>query len=132
MGVKSITKRNLISRTVDRAAGTDVPVTVETKRAKFKPLSTDKKMNNENIEQNGDGSSKPDTDNININININNHQQTNNNSDPLDKVAGSQNSQPQKPISEARLRANRQNSKKSTGPKTPRGKQYSRRNAVKH
>ncbi len=85
-------------------------------------------MNNEDFPQNGDGSSKPDTDNININ----NHQPTNNNSDPVGKVAGSQTSEPKKPISEARLRANRQNSKKSTGPKTPRGKGYSRRNAVKH
>ena len=110
------------------AAVTDVPVTVDTNRAKFKPLSTDKKMNNENLQQNGDGSSNPDTDNNNIN----NYQPTNNNSDPLDKVASSQTSQPKKPISEARLRANRQNSKKSTGPKTDRGKGYSRRNAVKH
>jgi hypothetical protein len=35
-------------------------------------------------------------------------------------------------ISEARLRANRENAKKSTGPKTARGKAYSRRNALKH
>jgi hypothetical protein len=101
---------------------------VDTNHGNFKPLSTGKKMNNENLQQNGDGSSKPDTDNININ----NHQPTNNHSDPVGKVAGSQTSQPKKVISDARLRANRQNSKKSTGPKTPRGKQYSRRNAVKH
>ncbi len=67
-----------------------------------------------------------------INININNHQPTNNNGHPLDKLDGSQTSQPKKPISDARLRANRQNAKKSTGPKTARGKGYSRRNAVKH
>jgi hypothetical protein len=37
-----------------------------------------------------------------------------------------------KPISEARLRANQNNSKKSTGPKTAQGKAWSRRNALKH
>src|SRR5271170_7771864 len=47
-------------------------------------------------------------------------------------VDGSQIKQPQPSISEARLRANRENAKKSTGPKTARGKDYSRRNAVKH
>lgn len=57
---------------------------------------------------------------------------TTNTSDPQDKVAGSETSQPKKPISEARLRANRQNAQKSTGPKTARGKAYCRRNAVKH
>jgi hypothetical protein len=35
-------------------------------------------------------------------------------------------------ISEHKLKANRENSKKSTGPKTLRGKAYSRRNAFKH
>src|SRR5437762_14275189 len=35
-------------------------------------------------------------------------------------------------ISEHKLKANRENSKKSTGPKTLRGKAYSRRNALKH
>ncbi len=83
-------------------------------------------MNNEYFPEKGDGSCKPDTDDNN------NHQPTNNNSNPVGKVAGSQTSQPKKPISEARLRANRQNAKKSTGPKTTRGKRYSRRNAVKH
>jgi hypothetical protein len=37
-----------------------------------------------------------------------------------------------KPISEARLRANRENAKKSTGPRTAHGKGYSSRNATKH
>ena len=83
-------------------------------------------MNNEDLKQNGDGSSEPDTDN---NTNNNNKSNTN---DPPDKVASLQTSQPKTPISEARLRANRQNAKKSTGPKTARGKGYSRRNAVKH
>src|SRR6266700_43698 len=35
-------------------------------------------------------------------------------------------------ISERKLQANRKNAKKSTGPKTPRGKAFSQRNAVKH
>jgi hypothetical protein len=35
-------------------------------------------------------------------------------------------------VSERKLRANRQNARKSTGPKTPIGKAYSGRNAVKH
>ena len=37
-----------------------------------------------------------------------------------------------KPISEAKRRANRENAKKSTGPKTVRGKGYSSRNAITH
>jgi hypothetical protein len=73
---------------------------------------------------NSDGSSQTDTNNTNIN--------NNNASDPQDKVDGSETSQPKKSISEARLRANRQNAKKSTGPKTSRGKTYSSRNALKH
>jgi len=36
------------------------------------------------------------------------------------------------PVSESRLRANRENAQKSTGPKTARGKRFSSRNAVKH
>ena len=35
-------------------------------------------------------------------------------------------------ISERKLKANRENAKKSTGPRTARGKAFSRRNAVKH
>jgi hypothetical protein len=35
-------------------------------------------------------------------------------------------------ISERKLKANRENAQKSTGPKTPKGKEYSRRNALKH
>lgn len=35
-------------------------------------------------------------------------------------------------VSERKLKANRENAKKSTGPKTARGKAYSRRNALKH
>ncbi len=35
-------------------------------------------------------------------------------------------------VSSRKIAANRQNALKSTGPKTPRGKVYSRRNALKH
>ena len=35
-------------------------------------------------------------------------------------------------ISERKLKANRENAKKSPGPRTARGKEYSRRNATKH
>lgn len=34
--------------------------------------------------------------------------------------------------SDRKLKANRENAKKSTGPRTPRGKSFSRRNALKH
>jgi len=37
-----------------------------------------------------------------------------------------------KTVSQDKLHANRENAKKSTGPRTPRGKAYSRRNAIKH
>jgi hypothetical protein len=39
---------------------------------------------------------------------------------------------PKRPISEARLRANRENAKRSTGPRTEEGKQRSRQNAAQH
>jgi hypothetical protein len=35
-------------------------------------------------------------------------------------------------VSERKLKANRENAKKSTGPRTSRGKGFSRRNALKH
>ena len=84
--------------------------------------------NENDLTLNSDGSSQTVANN---NTN-NNNTTTNNTSDPQDKVAGSETSQPKKPISEARLGANRQNAQKSTGPQTARGKGYSRRNAVKH
>jgi hypothetical protein len=37
-----------------------------------------------------------------------------------------------KNLSDRKLKANRQNAGKSTGPKTPEGKRYSKRNAIKH
>jgi len=77
------------------------------------------------LTQTSDGSSQTATNNTNINHN--------NTRDPQDgQVDGSKTSLPKKPISEARLRANRENSQRSTGPRTARGKRYSRRNAVTH
>ena len=80
--------------------------------------------NENDLTPNSDGSPQTDTNNTNIN--------NNNTSDPQDKVDGSQTSPPKKPISEARLRANRQNAQQSTGPRTTRGKGHSRRNALNH
>ena len=51
---------------------------------------------------------------------------TNPNAEAPNKSDGSQTSPPQPSISEARLRANRESAKKSTGPKTARGKTYKR------
>jgi hypothetical protein len=45
---------------------------------------------------------------------------------------GAEASPPKPPVSEARLRANRENAKKSTGPKTAHGKACVRRNALTH
>lgn len=53
-------------------------------------------------------------------------------SDRQHQVDGSQTSQSKPNISEARVRANRANAKKSTGPKTARGKAHSSRNAITH
>ena len=46
----------------------------------------------------------------------------------VDREAGSE----KRTVSSRKLRANRQNASKSTGPRTPRGKAFSRRNALKH
>jgi len=85
-------------------------------------------MHNTNENQltpSGDGSSKAATTNDPDNNKVENN-------DPQGKLDGSPTSQPKRPISEARLRANQQNAKKSTGPKTARGKRYSSRNSVTH
>src|ERR1035441_8400965 len=47
------------------------------------------------------------------------------------QVAGKAGSE-KRTVSSRKLRANRQNASKSTGPRTPRGKAFSRRNALKH
>jgi len=73
----------------------------------------------------GDGSSQPDTDTIN-------RTNTNSDAEAQNKSDGSETNQHKPSMSEARLRANRQNAQKSTGPRTARGKGYSRRNAVTH
>jgi hypothetical protein len=82
-------------------------------------------MNNDDLNSNGDGSLQPDT-------NTNTTNTTNADADAQNKSDGSETNQSKPSISEARLRANRQNAQKSTGPKTARGKGHSRRNALKH
>jgi len=82
--------------------------------------------NQNDFTPNSDGSSQTEANNTNTITNKGNA------SDAQDKVDGYETSQPKKSNSEARLRANRKNSLKSTGPKTARGKDFSRRNAVKH
>ncbi len=84
-------------------------------------------MDNNNLTTKGDGTCKPDTE-----ASTNTTNPTNTDADAHDKSKGLQTSELKPMISEARLRANRENAKKSTGPKTSRGKAYSRRNALKH
>jgi len=84
-------------------------------------------MDNNNLTTKGDGTCKPDTE-----ASTNTTNPTNTDADAHDKSKGLQTSELKPTISEARLRANRENAKKSTGPKTSRGKAYSRRNALKH
>jgi hypothetical protein len=54
--------------------------------------------------------------------------------DQLQQVSGNNSIQRNQStaISERKLKANRENAQKSTGPKTLRGKSFSRRNALKH
>ncbi len=68
-------------------------------------------------ETHGDRSFTPDTDSKSDNQNNN---------------GSTQEKQPQKTVSPRKLQANRENAKKSTGPKTPQGKRYSSFNAIKH
>jgi len=81
--------------------------------------------NDKDVNLNGGSGFQPNTDN-------NPNNKPDHTDDPQVKVDGSQPNQPKRDISEGRLRANRANAKKSTGPKTARGKAYCRRNAVKH
>jgi hypothetical protein len=82
--------------------------------------------NNDSVTSQGDGNSTPDA---NTGTNLHN----NNAEAHADASPGAQDhSNGAESVSEARLHANRENAKRSTGPKTARGKAYSRRNALKH
>jgi hypothetical protein len=82
--------------------------------------------NNDSVTSQGDGNSRPDA---NTGTNLHN----NNAEAHADASPGAQDhSNGAESVSEARLHANRENAKRSTGPKTARGKAYSRRNALKH
>ena len=80
---------------------------------------------NDNLTPQGGGNSKR-------NPNGNADTYTDASADAQDHSNGTQPSGPKLPVSEARLHANRENAKRSTGPKTARGKAYSRRNALTH
>jgi hypothetical protein len=80
---------------------------------------------NDNLTPQGDGDSKPDP-------NGNAGTYTDASANAQDHSDSTQPSGPKPPVSEARLHANRENAKGSTGPKTARGKANSRRNALKH
>lgn len=86
-------------------------------------------MSKNELNPQGEGSSKPSTEH-------NSHSNPNLDGDaPANTQKGSdieRRQQAKTGISERRLRANRENAQKSTGPKTARGKAYSRRNALKH
>ena len=84
-------------------------------------LLKDNHMNNDSLTPTGESTSRLDT-----------ACNPNPNPEGPDKTDGSQTSPPKPTLSEARLRANRENAKKSTGPKTARGKAYSRLNSLKH
>ena len=88
---------------------------------------------NQNALTQGDGNTKPDPSiDTTLNPNSTAEAATAGKLDTPDRSDGVPALQPTPPISEAKLRANRENAKKSTGPKTVRGKAYSRRNALKH
>jgi hypothetical protein len=88
---------------------------------------------NDNLTPQGDGSTKPDPSiDTNLNPNSTAKAATDGRVNTPDRSDGVPALPPKPPISEAKLRANRENAKKSTGPQTARGKAYSRRNVVKH
>jgi hypothetical protein len=81
---------------------------------------------NDSVTSQGDGNSRPDP-NTGTNLHKNNAEaHTDASADAQDHSNGAES------VSEARLHANRENAKRSSGPKTARGKAYSRRNALKH
>jgi hypothetical protein len=89
-------------------------------------------MSNNDLTPKGEGSSQPDTDR-NSNMNPNPETSRGQASGQIrEKREAAPSDQPKPKLSEARLRANRENAKKSTGPKTSRGKAWSRFNALKH
>lgn len=81
--------------------------------------------NDKDVNLNGGSGFQPNTDN-------NPNNKPDHTDDPQVKVDGSQPNQPKRDISEGRLRANRANAKKSTGPKTARGKRHSSFNSITH
>jgi hypothetical protein len=89
-------------------------------------------MSNNDLTHVVEGSSQPNTDR-NSNMNPNPETSRGHASGYVQEKRGAAPSgQPEPTLSEARLRANRENAKKSTGPKTFRGKAWSRFNALKH
>jgi hypothetical protein len=88
--------------------------------------------NNDSLTSQGDGNSRPDP-NTGTNLhNSNAKVDIDANADAQDHCNGAEASPPKPPVSEARLHANRENAKKSTGPKTVQGKAHSSRNALTH
>ncbi|SPF48203.1 hypothetical protein SBA1_820005 [Candidatus Sulfotelmatobacter kueseliae] len=88
---------------------------------------------NPNALTQGDGNTKPDPSiDMNLNPNPTAEVATNGSVDTPDRSDGVPAVQPKPPTSEAKLHANRENAKKSTGPTTARGKYHSRLNAMKH
>lgn len=89
-------------------------------------------MSNNDLTHKGEVSSQPDTDR---NSSMNPNPETSRglaSGQVQEKRKAAPSGQPEPTLSEARLRANRENAKKSTGPKTSRGKASSRFNALKH
>jgi hypothetical protein len=88
--------------------------------------------NNDSVTSQGNGNSRPDP-NTGTNLhNSNAEADTIASADAQGQSNGAEASPPKLPVSEARLHANRENAKKSTGPKTAQGKAYSSRNALTH